>query len=181
MNFQLLKTRSTFKYAKMYQEAREDGDNLLAFYALFQLCVDDTLEEEGSEFHVYMKNKMECGICLGEIPKSNGALTKCFHLFCRGCLDQWLKDNSTCPMCRQHVCKYRLPVKSESWMRKKDCRDAGCPAGKLTLGLERLQAVIDRVSRRGWRPPPPKRFFAEPPNGSFQNPPFFPKQSAQLC
>ena len=183
MNFQLLKSRSTFKYAKMYQEAREEGHHLLAFYALFHLQVDDSCEEEGSEFQLYMDNKTTCAVCLAAIPKKNGALTECFHLFCRVCLDQWMQQNRTCPIYRQHVCKYRLPVKSDSWKRK-GCRDLGCPDGMSALGCENLHEQFKAavpVLRHGWRPPP-KRFFPEPPsNGSFQNPPLFPKQSAKLC
>ena len=133
-DFQLLKNRNTFKYAKLYQEAREEGDQLLAFYALFHLQVDDTFEEDGSPFQVYMDNKMTCGVCLAQIPKGKGALTKCYHVFCRVCLAQWMQENRTCPMCRQHVCKYRLPVMSDSFMSR-GCRDPECPDARFQMGF----------------------------------------------
>ena len=161
MNYQLYKSRCTFKYAKMYQEAREEGDNLLAFNALFHLQVDDSCEEEGSDFQLYMDNKTTCGVCLAPIPKRKGALTKCFHHSCRVCLDQWLQQNRTCPICRQHVYKYRLPVKSDSWWCQ-ICRDAECPDASFKIGLENMQKRLAAL-KRGWRHPP-KRFFSEPPS-----------------
>ena len=161
MNHQLFRSKLTFKYANMYQKAREEGDNLLAFYALFHLQVDDSCEEEGSDFQLYMDNKTTCGVCLAPIPKREGALTECFHLFCRVCLDQWLQENATCPMCRQHVCKYRLPIKSNSY-KHKCCRDPGCSDGMFTLRIANFWTPL-AVLRRGWRPPP-KRFFSEPPS-----------------
>ena len=162
MNFQLLKSRSTFKYAKMYQEARDEGYHLLAFYALFHLQVDDSCEEEGSKFQLYMDNKTTYAVFLAAIPKRKGALTKCFHLFGRVCLEQWMQQNATCPMYRQHVCKYRLPVKSDSWICKV-CRDPECPDANFKLGLEKMQKSLAQLKRERGRRPRHKRFFSEPP------------------
>ena len=68
-------------------------------------------------------------------------------------------------------------------MPKKDAAVMlSCPDGRFAVGLEKLQEKLERQSFQTWmKTPPPKWFFAEPPNGSFQNPPFFPKQSAKLC
>ncbi|KAJ4765809.1 RING/U-box superfamily protein [Rhynchospora pubera] len=48
---------------------------------------------------------MECSICLcgvqdGEVVK---LLPRCKHSFHRTCVDLWLKDHSTCPICRLEV------------------------------------------------------------------------------
>ena len=32
-----------------------------------------------------------------------GALTKCGHLFCFGCLQIWLKDHHSCPVCKERL------------------------------------------------------------------------------
>ena len=29
--------------------------------------------------------------------------TKCNHIFCREALDEWLKNNNTCPLCRAEL------------------------------------------------------------------------------
>lgn len=50
---------------------------------------------------VPMKNH-ECSICLS---KGNKALckTECEHYFHITCIKEWLKDNSTCPICRRQI------------------------------------------------------------------------------
>ena len=159
MDFQLWNNRNTLRYANMYQAARDEGLHLEAFYALFHLQVDDTFEEDGSPFKLYMENKMTCAVCLGQIQKGQGALTKCFHVFCRVCLDQWMQDNRTCPMCREHVCKYRLPVKSDAFMSR-SCSDTECPDAKDQMGIARMKQALAlyKLCKRPWRPTP-KRFF----------------------
>jgi hypothetical protein len=46
-----------------------------------------------------------CGICLEDMRASREkhVLLHCKHLFCRTCIDEWLKENSTCPQCRCSV------------------------------------------------------------------------------
>lgn len=39
-----------------------------------------------------------CPICLGKITM--GAIIKCGHFFCRKCIQSWLKNHSSCPMCK---------------------------------------------------------------------------------
>ena len=43
----------------------------------------------------------QCSICLG-VP-TDAVMTPCFHSFCGGCIDHWLKLNSVCPVCRTCV------------------------------------------------------------------------------
>lgn len=49
-----------------------------------------------------------CAICLegirfAELDTGKIANIKCKHLFHASCLDKWLKQKSTCPMCRQTI------------------------------------------------------------------------------
>ena len=43
-----------------------------------------------------------CCICLGSLKDSKYKLA-CKHEFHKSCIDGWLKNNLTCPMCRSHV------------------------------------------------------------------------------
>ena len=40
----------------------------------------------------------QCAICLK--PMSETIMTKCKHKFCKNCLNKWLDQKNTCPMCR---------------------------------------------------------------------------------
>jgi hypothetical protein len=42
----------------------------------------------------------ECPICLGVVRIGESTRTECQHLFCKNCLETWLKGNTTCPICR---------------------------------------------------------------------------------
>ena len=45
---------------------------------------------------------MECSICYEEIKDCYDAI-KCKHKFCKICLNTWLEQHNTCPMCRVNV------------------------------------------------------------------------------
>lgn len=44
-----------------------------------------------------------CTICLNSIEKDNVFTTKCNHCFHHKCMMEWLKDNNTCPVCRNEL------------------------------------------------------------------------------
>ncbi|XP_064601623.1 uncharacterized protein LOC135467729 [Liolophura sinensis] len=47
---------------------------------------------------------LECLVCMCEFQKSEDVrILTCFHDFHAGCIDKWLKNNNTCPICRVEV------------------------------------------------------------------------------
>lgn len=53
-----------------------------------------------SKFCVVHQEKQECAICLNNIYPKNLCITKCNHVFHQKCIDHWLDDKISCPMCR---------------------------------------------------------------------------------
>ncbi|KAG2615751.1 hypothetical protein PVAP13_3NG039600 [Panicum virgatum] len=51
----------------------------------------------------------ECAVCLGALAEGDAArlLPLCMHLFHRGCVDVWLREHSTCPVCRAEAVAVR--------------------------------------------------------------------------
>lgn len=45
----------------------------------------------------------ECPICYDVIYQDNMTALPCAHLFHRPCIQTWLNENPTCPVCRNHV------------------------------------------------------------------------------
>lgn len=43
----------------------------------------------------------ECSICLDNISENAVKCCQCGHCFHEECIKRWLKNNSTCPLCRQ--------------------------------------------------------------------------------
>ncbi|KAM0892158.1 hypothetical protein ACQ4PT_025933 [Festuca glaucescens] len=55
--------------------------------------------EDGEE------EEAECAVCLAVMVEGEDArrLPRCMHVFHRGCVDVWLREHSTCPVCRAEV------------------------------------------------------------------------------
>jgi hypothetical protein len=49
-----------------------------------------------------MKMAQECTICLLTYTDETKKATECNHIFHQECLDRWLQENNSCPLCR-HV------------------------------------------------------------------------------
>ncbi|XP_062179384.1 RING-H2 finger protein ATL8-like [Phragmites australis] len=76
---------------------RSGGLDADAIAALPELVYRKEEEDEGDE--------RECAVCLGAMAEGDAArrLPRCMHVFHRGCVDVWLREHSTCPVCRAEV------------------------------------------------------------------------------
>ncbi|CAO2836640.1 unnamed protein product [Amaranthus hypochondriacus] len=53
----------------------------------------------------YKKDLMECTVCLGSFEKDETLrLLPCEHIFHLLCIDRWLMNQTTCPICRADLC-----------------------------------------------------------------------------
>ena len=46
---------------------------------------------------------MQCPCCLDEIDQDTLEVTECNHRFHQACLQRWLEENNTCPLCRHEL------------------------------------------------------------------------------
>jgi hypothetical protein len=52
-----------------------------------------------------------CSICL--IDKIANCQTNCRHNFCKSCIEKWMENKNSCPMCRKNIINiYNLTVKN---------------------------------------------------------------------
>jgi hypothetical protein len=45
----------------------------------------------------------ECSICLSECSTTNCYVTSCKHTFHKKCIDRWLVNHNSCPLCRNKI------------------------------------------------------------------------------
>lgn len=69
------------------------------------------------ENELSIDGKLLCSICLN--PFTQPKLTLCEHIFCRNCLELWLKTKSTCPLCRQIIRKKDIKSLNDQNILKK--------------------------------------------------------------
>ena len=81
------------------------------------------LTADTTDWNEYLLKKSICSICLTVPDLKTAVLTPRDHLFCRSCLDIWLKEHLTCPLCRDHVCQFYIPGLKYSFAQKRRCND----------------------------------------------------------
>ena len=77
-----------WKYCERYQAAKDEGDFDAAYKSIFQLRVEDQVDEEGSKWQEFVESKRSVPFVWAGLSQDlQTALTPCVHQFCRQCLD----------------------------------------------------------------------------------------------
>jgi hypothetical protein len=67
--------------------------------------IKDKIDESTTTFKIEkMNSDNNCSICQCSYIKDEEArLLPCTHIFHKNCIDGWLKNNKTCPLCRENI------------------------------------------------------------------------------
>lgn len=79
----------------------------------------------------------ECSICY-ETIKNQAKLDSCNHVFCVKCIKTWVRQNNSCPLCRQPIGKITGKRKRDTMIVKRS----------LNAGQREIQHVLRRFVMR---------------------------------
>jgi len=65
----------------------------------------DFVLDQLKDFHIQLKKKIECPICLDIINPEHLGISKCGHKYCKGCLDKLKTTTKKCAICRKKLCR----------------------------------------------------------------------------
>jgi len=106
--------------------------------------------DEGSLLNVKKENPL-CSICLTDITINKKELS-CKHKYHKACIDKWLENKTTCPICRKDVgseepvLSYALPTSSS--MRRRSVRDDLFASSRDRSSYYREQLEVARARYR---------------------------------
>ena len=58
---------------------------------------------------IYGDENPVCPICYCNVTTANKLITRCGHVFCADCINEWLAVKGSCPVCRQRLEKPKHP------------------------------------------------------------------------
>ena len=94
--------------------------------------------------HLHRQNCGTCCICLSEITSEENLSLKCHHNFHKGCINNWLKHQLSCPHCRAPV----TDKKTLTWFDEYNLKDEEwLPEENDATPVNRRQHHLLRVRR----------------------------------
>jgi hypothetical protein len=58
----------------------------------------------------------DCPICYEEVTKGTSTTTRCKHVFHKACLERWMEEKPTCPMCRENIRPTTGQLRPRTWL-----------------------------------------------------------------
>ncbi|KAM9818588.1 RING finger protein 150a isoform X2 [Syngnathus typhle] len=121
-------TRNLQKYRFRYANARDRNQRRLgdaAKKAISKLPVR-TIKKGDKETE---RDFDSCAVCIEPYkPNDVVRVLPCRHVFHKHCVDPWLHDHQTCPMCKMNI------LKALGILLNVDCQDESPPDYEMTLG-----------------------------------------------
>ena len=66
----------------------------------YNILLSITLLKMTESTNESMSTQSECTICLLQYTEETKKATECQHIFHQECIDRWLQENNSCPLCR---------------------------------------------------------------------------------
>lgn len=84
-----------------------------------------------------------CVVCLGDYQKNETLqqLPVCSHIFHKACVDEWLANNSTCPLCRMSLLLFPTQKNSNNNIMMKSSSSSSSPP-EPSSQLQQLPRLI---------------------------------------
>lgn len=143
-----LKTRHLGQRTAASALAASNLVSTLAYPALEPMPRDEQLEAIENT-----RKMLECAICQ-EVFTGATEATCCGQIFCKDCIERWVSERGSCPMCRESI-GFSLLVSSRHAQRMANEMKVACPycsASMKKAGLSDHMTVCDMAPVE---PPPP--------------------------
>ncbi len=102
------KKQTAYAWAKFYEASRIQLVSDIEAYNQIDTLPPETPDfvlEQLKEFHIQLKKKIECPICLDIIEPEKLGISKCGHKYCDACLEKLKITTKKCAICRKKLCK----------------------------------------------------------------------------
>ncbi len=102
------KKQTSFAWAKYYEASRVQLVSDIEAYNQINTLPPETPDfviEQLKDFHIQLKKKIECPICLDVIEPEKLGISKCGHKYCEDCLKRLKTTTKKCAICRKTLCK----------------------------------------------------------------------------
>ncbi|GMF18677.1 unnamed protein product [Phytophthora lilii] len=122
--------------------------NTLAYPAPDPIPRDEQLEALENT-----RKMLECAICQEVFTNATEA-TCCGQIFCKDCIERWVSERGSCPMCREAI-GFSLLAASRHAQRMANEMKVNCPYCSETMKKAGLEDHVSTCDQAPVEPPPP--------------------------